>query len=131
MRCSAKAQQICHVLQQASAHVSDVVDQHPNHSTDFALESSGQQNSLRSSAESCTAKQPSDTHLKLLAVADEQACAAEAPGGGVAARAVRLADALCGGAAPAAARAALLTTQLLLAAEVAGDACSSSGRTKR
>lgn len=62
-------------------------------------------------------------HLQFLTVADEQACAAEAPSGGVAARAVRLADALCGGAAPAAAGAALLATQLLLAAEVAGDAC--------
>lgn len=63
------------------------------------------------------------THLHGLAVADEQAGAAEASGGGVAAGAVGLADALCCCAAPAAAGAVLLTAQLLLTAEVAGDAC--------
>jgi hypothetical protein len=45
----------------------------------------------------------------------------------VAACAVRLADALRSGAAPAAAGAALLATQLLLAAEVAGDAWEEGG----
>jgi hypothetical protein len=43
----------------------------------------------------------------------------------MAAAAVCLADAVCGGAAAAATRAVLLAAELLLAAEVAGDACGS------
>jgi hypothetical protein len=65
-------------------------------------------------------------HLHGLAVADEQAGAAEAAVGAVAAAAVCLADAVCGGAAAAAAGAVLLPAELLLAAEVAGDACDST-----
>lgn len=69
------------------------------------------------------------SHLHSLAVADEQAGTAEAARGAVAAAAVGLADAVCGGAAAAAAGAAILAAQLLLAAEVAGDACGGgSGR---
>jgi hypothetical protein len=63
------------------------------------------------------------SHLHGLAVADEQAGAAEAAVSAMAAAAVCLADAVCGGAAAAATRAVLLATELLLAAEVAGDAC--------
>lgn len=63
------------------------------------------------------------THVQVLAIADEQACAAELPVGRVAAGAVSLADTLCLNVALAAAGAVLLATQLLLAAEVAGDAC--------